>query len=45
MEVVYINHVEDAFKNAENNISNITEEIIKMQGMSGKKLDIFTIIY
>ena len=33
----YINHVETAFKNAENNVSKIDEEIIKIQGMTGLK--------
>ena len=31
------NLVEKAFKNAENNISKITNDIINMEGMSGKK--------
>ena len=29
--------VENAFQNAENNISKITDEIIHMEGMSGTK--------
>lgn len=33
----YKNIIEIAFKNAENNISKITDDIIKMDGMTGKK--------
>jgi len=32
-----INHLENSFKNAETNISKITQEIIDMEGMSGIK--------
>jgi hypothetical protein len=34
---MYRDHIEKAFKNAENSISKITDEIIKMDGMSGTK--------
>ena len=37
MEIPYKNLVETAFKNAENNISKITNDIISMEGMSGTK--------
>ena len=33
----YKTHVETSFRNAENNISKITNDIIKMEGMSGTK--------
>ena len=34
---IYKNHIENAFKNAENNISKISDDIILMDGMSGTK--------
>jgi hypothetical protein len=34
---IYKNHIENAFENAENNISKISDDIILMDGMSGTK--------
>jgi hypothetical protein len=34
---IYKKHIEEAFSNAELNISKITNDIINIEGMSGKK--------
>ena len=38
---IYRTLVKTAFQNAENNISKITNDIIRMEGMSGTKQEIF----
>lgn len=37
METTYIEHIVKSFDDAENNLSKITEEILAMDGMTGKK--------
>jgi len=38
-------HVETAFEKADKENSKITDEILKMEGMSGRKRDIYIIIF
>jgi hypothetical protein len=37
MEITYIEHIVKSFDDAENNLSKITDEILAMDGMTGKK--------